>query len=387
MNNNIKNRPVKTGRYSSVHLYYVLLAVVLIALLQPKGGTWAYLLNVRWLYIFLISFGITNLLTPLSIKLGHKFKLLDYPEERKVHKHPVPRIGGLAIYIALVITISRNLQFSKELTGLMIGCTLIFLVSFIDDIRKLSTTVRMIVQIIAALIAVKMGVVITFIPHGWPLETLIEAVITIVWFIGITNAVNFLDGIDGLVTSFGIFCSLIFFLIAWPTEQKFLAYMNISLIGSCAGFLPYNWSKAKIFLGDSGSTLIGFLLAGMAVMGGWAENNSLVALSTPLLILAVPIFDMTYITISRIKNGHVKTLKQWLDYVGKDHLHHRLIKIGLSVPWTVGFIILVNLCFGLASLTIRESGSKGSIILLIQSLSILSIVVVLMIVGREPTDD
>ncbi|MDI6642013.1 MAG: MraY family glycosyltransferase [Elusimicrobiota bacterium] len=365
--------------------YFVLLLIVIVFLLQPKGGTWAYLLNVRWLYVFLVAFCISNFLTPVCIKLGYRFNLLDYPSERKTHKEPTPRIGGIAIYLAFIICIVRNLQFSKELSGLVIASSMIFFLSLIDDFHPLSATLRIIVQVAAALLAVKSGLTITFLPVGFPGEYFFEALITIIWFIGITNAVNFLDGIDGLVTSFGILCSLLFFLIALPTQQKFLVYLCIALIGACVGFIPYNWHRAKIFLGDSGSTFIGFLLGGFAVFGSWAEHNPIVALSTPLLILSIPIFDMIYTTISRIRNRRVKTVKEWLEYTARDHFHHRLMKLGLSVPKSVGFIILVNSCLGLGALIIRDVGTKGSILLLLQATGIFAIIVVLMILGREIT--
>ncbi|MFN3967178.1 MAG: glycosyltransferase family 4 protein, partial [Endomicrobiia bacterium] len=363
--------------------YYILLTIILIALIQPKGGTWAYLLSIRWLYVFLLGFILSNLITPICINVSYKLGFLDYPDERKMHTVPIPRIGGVAVFIAFIITLLRNLQFSKQLTGLLIASTIIFILGFIDDIKPLSATIRIIFQIVSAIIVISTGVRITFIPVGWPLENFLEIIITVVWFIGIANAVNFLDGIDGLVTSFGILCSLFFFFIALPTEQKFLAWICIALIGACAGFLPYNWHKAKIFLGDSGATFIGFVLAGIAVIGTWAENNPIVALSTPILVLGVPIFDMIYTTISRIRNKKVKTIKQWLEYVGKDHFHHRLMKLGLNVPKSVGFIILVNLCLGLSALIIRGTGTLGSILLLFQACGIFTIVVILMLLGRE----
>jgi len=365
--------------------YYILLLILLIALLQPKGGTWAYLLKIRWLYVFILSFVISNLTTPVFIKISHKFGFLDYPNERKIHKVPIPRIGGIAVFIAFLLTLLRNLQFSKQLIGLLIGSSLIFIIGFIDDIKGLSATFRIIVQIISALIVILTGTKITFIPVGWPLENFLEAIITVFWFVGIANAVNFLDGIDGLVTSFGILCSLLFFFIALPTEQEYLAWICVALAGASFGFLPYNWHQAKIFLGDSGATFIGFILAGIAVIGTWAENNAVVALSTPLLVLGVPIFDMIYTTVSRVKNKRVKTIKEWLEYTGCDHFHHRLMKLGLDVPKSVGFIILVSLCLGLSALIIRSAGAIGSVLLLFQAWGIFTIIVVLMLLGRQKT--
>lgn len=356
-------------------------------LLQPSGGAWGYKYNLRWFYVFILGTAISYLLTPLIIYLGHKFSLLDYPNERKVHKSPVPRIGGIVIYTAFIITIARNLQFSKEIFGLMAGGTIIFVLGLFDDVRPVPAKVRIFFQLLASLIAIAYGVHTTIIPDRYSFHYLADVIISLFWFTGILNAVNFLDGIDGLVTSFGAVCSLLFFIIALQTNQLYLAWMCIALTGACFGFLHYNWNKAKIFLGDSGATLIGFLLAGFAVLGTWTQNNRIVGFSTPLLILSIPIFDMIYTTISRIKNGNVKTFGQWLEYAGKDHFHHRLLKLGLSVRQSVRFIILLNLCLGLGALIIRQTGSQGSFILLLQATIIFVIVVLLMLSGRTITED
>jgi len=369
--------------YKLKKIYLLILVGLVIFFISPKGGTWSYLVNLRWLYVLIFSFIVSNLFTPLCIKIAFKFNFLDIPDERKMHSVPVPRIGGLAIYISVITVIIRNLRFSAELLGLLIGGSLIFMLGFLDDIRGgLSATFRLFIQILSVVIVFLFGLRISFIPHI-PLESFWELLITILWFVGIINAINFLDGIDGLVSSFGIFCSLIFLLISWQTQQNYITYITASLIGSCLGFLPYNWTKAKIFLGDCGATFIGFMLAGISVMGTWAENNPVIALSTPLLILAIPIFDVIYTTISRIKNKSVKNLKQWLEFVGKDHFHHRLLKFGFNIEQTVGFIIFLNLAFGLSALIIRQTGTFGAIILLIQSVVILLIVVILMLAARE----
>ncbi|OGS22763.1 MAG: hypothetical protein A2252_10585 [Elusimicrobia bacterium RIFOXYA2_FULL_39_19] len=363
-------------------LYYSFLALIILLLIQPKGGTWFYANYLRWLYLMLLGFAIANLLTPLCIYLGHKLNILDKPDARKVHDTPVPRIGGIVIYTAFLITVVRNLQFTNEIIGITLGATIIFLLGLRDDIKPVSATARIVFQLLAAITAIYFGVRTDIFPTAMPFHDVFDIILTLLWFIGILNAVNFLDGIDGLVTSFGIVCSSLFFLIALPTEQKYLAWMCITLASVCMGFLPYNWNKAKIFLGDSGSTLIGFLLAGFAVFGTWADNNAAVAFSTPLLILSIPIFDMIYTTISRFRNGSVKNVKEWLEYVGKDHFHHRLLTLGLNVKQSVSFIVLLNLILGLGALLIRSVGSNGSYVLLIQAFGIFSIIVILMLSGR-----
>lgn len=274
-----------------------ILLLLVIYFLSPVGGTWFYIAGIRWIYLILLSSMICYLLVPIAMKLAERLDWLDYPDARKVHKVPIPRIGGLAVSLAFMITIVRNLQFSNEIQGLLYATSLILMISFLDDIFGVEAWIKLVVQIIATLIIISFGYRITVIPNHWPFEREIEIIITILWFVGVTNAINFLDGIDGLVSSFGIFCSGIFLVLSVLTGQKFLGYIVATLIGSCLGFLHYNWNPAKIFLGDSGSTLIGFVLAAVSVVGFWAEKNVIIAASTPLLILGVPIYDIIYTTI------------------------------------------------------------------------------------------
>jgi len=220
-------------------------------------------------------------------------------------------------------------------------------------------------------------------PFGYPISILLS----VVWLVGITNAFNFMDGIDGLASSMGAVCSLLFLGLGWNSSQYSLSFMSAALAGACVGFLGINWRPAKAFLGDSGSTFIGFMLGCLALYGSWATNDPVVAISTPLLVLGIPIFDIIYTTISRIRNGSVANLRQWLEYAGKDHFHHRLMYLGLKVEYTVGFIVLLNICLGLGALTMRRTvSSTGTWLLLAQSVIIFIIVVVLMVLGRESTD-
>lgn len=367
-------------------LYFVVFLLILF-FLSPIGGRWAYLLGVRWIYILILSFLISFFSVPLIIQIAYKFKWLDYPDERKVHTTPLPRVGGVAVTLSLILTLVRNFRFEKEILGLILGAVIIFSISFLDDIYNIKASVRLIAQILASLIIISFGYRITIIPVGWFLEYELEIILTVLWIVGIVNAINFLDGIDGLVTSFGIFCGTIFLLISILTKQHFLGFIISALVGSCLGFLPYNWHKAKIFLGDCGATLIGYVLAVSSVVGTWAVNNPVVAISTPLLVLGVPIYDVVYTTVSRIKNGSVKNFVQWLEFVGKDHIHHRLLNLGFTVPSSVGIVILITLCLGLSAITVRftEIGSIGTIALLLQSVAIFVLISVIMLSGRKKT--
>lgn len=361
----------------------------LLIILLPPGGfsAWTWVEGLRWLYLFLISFFVVIILTPFTASFAYKINAIDYPDKRKIHNEPKPRIGGLAVYLAFMFTILRNHQFSMEIVGVMIAGTIIFMLGFIDDWKGMSAMSRLFWQLIASVIVVSFGLYLSF-PLKLPYGKLISWTLSILWLIGILNAFNFLDGIDGLVSSMGAICSLLFLVLVWNTNQYPVSFLSAALSGACIGFLMFNWHPAKIFLGDCGSTLIGFLLGCLAIYGGWADNNPMVALSTPVLILGIPIFDIIYTTISRIKNGEVRDIRQWLEYTGKDHFHHRLMNLGFSVKNTVGFIILLNLCLGLGSWTMHYTSSTiGTIFLLVQSIIIFIIVVILMLIGRRSMKD
>jgi len=332
-----------------------------------------------------LSFCITYFLVPFVIEIAKKYNLFDYPDERKIHDQPIPRLGGIAVFLGITISLLRNFQFTKEILGLLFGLVIVFFVSLLDDIYSLSAFIRLISQIVASLIVILFGFKITALPVGFPLENLLESIITIIWFVGVINAINFLDGIDGLVTGFGFFCSLIFLFLSLLTGQKHVSYLSAVLVGASLGFLPYNWYKAKIFLGDSGAVVIGYILAAISVIGWWAEKNPVVSLSTPVLILGVPIYDMIYITISRIKNKQVRSFKEWIEYVGKDHIHHRLLNLNFSVPSSVGIILLITFCLGLYTIILRYGifSDVLAIAVLFQASLIFIILSIFMATGRK----
>lgn len=363
---------------------FFLALVGLLAILPPGGfSAWTWTSGQRWLYIFFIAFFCCALAVPLAAMAARRFGAVDSPGPRRVHSFPTPRLGGLAVFLGLSLALLRNQQYSPQLLGIAAGAAVIFALGFADDIRSLSARVRLFWQFAAAAVTAGAGLKLTFaqqLPGG---ETL-SFLLTVIWLVGITNAFNFMDGIDGLAAAMGTVCSLLFLGIAWNSSQYEVAFLSAALAGACSGFLTINWHPARMFLGDGGSTLIGFLLGCLAVYGSWATGNPAVALSTPLLVLGIPVFDLIYTTVSRVKNGQVSTVREWLEYTGRDHFHHRLMKLGLDVKQTVAFILLLNLCLGLGAWTVRHTASTyGTVFLLLQSVMIFSIVVVLMLLGRE----
>jgi len=365
-------------------VFFVVLILLLVYMSLPTSGTWFYLNRVRWLYVLILSFLGTSILTPIAIYIANKNKIYDYPDERKIHSKPIPRLGGLAIYLGFIFAILRNLNFSNELKGVVIGATIIILIGTLDDIKGISARWKFLGQLLATAIIIFYGVRITVFPRGMPGEHLIEIFFTVLGVVGVTNAINFMDGMDGLATGLGVVCGASFLIIAVQTGQRHLSWVTIALVGSCLGFLPYNFKPAKIFLGDAGSTFIGFTLAGIAIMGSWVVTryNPMVATSVPVLILSVCIFDMIYTTVSRIRNGSVRNFREWLEYTGKDHLHHRLNFLGFSERETVFVICAISMILGLSAIVLRNASAFEAILLLVQATMIYIVIVGLMLVAR-----
>jgi UDP-GlcNAc:undecaprenyl-phosphate GlcNAc-1-phosphate transferase len=336
----------------------------------------------RWFFLLLFSFLLTFALTPLVRFLARKLKILDIPDERKIHKKPIPLLGGLAIYISYMATIILNFDFSIELKGVIMGGTIILLVGVIDDVKKLPATLKLISQLLASTTMILCGVKLDFLPNTW-WGNGGEIILTVIWTVGITNAVNFFDGMDGLAAGLTAICSFCFFVVAQITHQSYLGYLTIALAGSCLGFLKFNFKPASIFLGDTGSTFLGFTLAGIAVMGGWAERNPKVALSLPILVLSVFIFDMVYITVARVLSGAVRNFKEWIEYTGKDHLHHRLVSLGFNETQTVLLIYLITACLGIGGIELRAGENLRAYLGFLQSFFMFVIIVILMLAERK----
>lgn len=341
-----------------------------------------YSLELRSFFLFTFAFLMSFLLTPILRFAAIKLKIVDMPDERKIHKKPVPLLGGLAIFISYAVTIILNFSFSIELKGVIIGGTIILFMGIIDDIWGLSAKIRLVGQIVAASILILFRIKLDFLPNVW-WGNWGEILLTVIWVIGITNAANFFDGMDGLLTGVTTICSLSFFVVAQITDQGYLGFLTIALAGSCLGFLRFNFKPASIFLGDSGSTFLGFTLAEIAVMGGWAEKNPKVALSLPILVLSVFIFDMVYITVARFKEGKVRNLKEWIEYTGKDHLHHRLVAFGFNEAQTVLLIYLIAACLGVGAINLRATGDLRIYFEFLQAFFIFILIVILMLAGRK----
>lgn len=356
-----------------------------IALTIPPVRELFQLEGLRWLYIFLFAFLGTGALTPLMVWIGHRWNLVDIPADRKIHVVPTPRLGGIALYAGFIGSLLLNSIVPDWMVAVLVAGSLLLIIGVLDDILELPAWAKLLGQLLAAGIVTASGKVLTLFPPG-PLGETANVLLTILWIVGITNAFNFFDGMDGLATGLAILLAGFMGVIAFETKQPALGWLAIAMIGAGLGFLPYNFRGTKpavIFLGDGGSTFIGFTLACLAVRGNWADSDPIVSFSNPLLIFGVLIYDMIHITVERILTGKVRSLKEWLDYVGKDHLHHRLERALGSRQSSVAMIFLFTICLGLSALALRHASTTEAILLLIQAGLIAAMLTVLEISGRR----
>jgi UDP-GlcNAc:undecaprenyl-phosphate GlcNAc-1-phosphate transferase len=345
----------------------ITLALAAALLLPPVRTVWHSLYGVRWAYILCLSALLSVGLTPLVGRLAASLRILDVPSGRKAHAAPTPLLGGLAVYISFLIALLANSIMDWQMAAILIGGSVLVLVGVLDDARGLPAAVKLLAQLLAVTIVIGSGVSITLFSRSL-IGNLADAALTIIWLLGITNAMNFFDGMDGLAAGLAIITASLLGLFAFLSFQPFLGWFAAALVGSCLGFLPYNFRRsgpALIFLGDAGSTFLGFVLAALAIKGDWAAQN-IIDIAAPLLIFWVFIYDMTYITAARILSGKVRSFHDWIAYVGRDHLHHRLAGLLGSRPKAVLMIYLIAICMGMAAIALVGARPTQAVVLICQ---------------------
>jgi len=322
--------------------------------------------------VFLIAFLIAFSLTPLVKKLAIKLKAIDIPnEKRRVHDHPIPRLGGLAIVIGftvatlLYIAFSVSMEdpvFGTELVGLFLGIIIIEVVGVLDDIYQLRAWHKLICQILAALAVVLFGIKIEgftnpFVDGGYIGLGVLSIPITMVWIIGITNAINFIDGLDGLAAGIASIASLSLLFISVFLGNIETVILTAALAGATLGFLPFNFNPAKIFMGDTGSTFLGFTLGTIAIMG--TIKGYTAAVMAPLIVLGLPIFDTAFAIIRRLLKGQSPMCAD------RGHLHHRLVDAGLTQKQTVLMLYAFSASLGIIGLMLVQSGILKIVLLIV----------------------
>jgi len=334
----------------------------------------------RWLYILVLAFSFSGLTTPICRLLAVNWGLVDNPSGHKIHKEPTPLLGGAAVFLGFFLPLMINGIFSREFGAILLGAMILFVLGVFDDTLNLKAHVKLIVQIVLAVGLTFVGVRIVLVPETALLGSIVNRLLSVIWIVGITNAMNFFDGMDGLAA--GVSAIIAFFLavVAMQMDAPFVGWAAVAMLGACLGFLPYNfrpWKKALIFLGDAGSTTIGFVLASLAIYSDWADFNAVVSIFSPILIFWILIFDMAHITIFRVMRGKTRTFRQWIEYVGHDHLHHRIARVVGGPTQSVLFIYLLTICLGLSALLLRYSTPFAAFLLLCQALIIVILVSVL----------
>lgn len=261
---------------------------------------------------FFAALAISLILTPLIAKFAVRVNFVDSPSGKKVHAKPTPLLGGLAIYFSFITAISFAIEADKTLIASLVGGTVIMVMGIIDDKFKLIPRLKLLAQFIAAIITIIMGVQAAFIKTPF-----LSMIFTCVWIVGMTNAFNLIDNINGLCAGTVAVASFFFGALAFINCNFVVAAASYALMGSALGFLRYNFPKAKIFMGDAGSMFLGFMLASIAVAGGWKTSSVTTSLAIPVLILGYPIFDVIFVTVMRLLEGRPVSIG------GKDHSSHR----------------------------------------------------------------
>ncbi len=329
------------------------------------------------LIAFLVSALVVLWSTPVVKSIGFRSGLVDLPNERKIHQRPVVRVGGVSIFVGTLIALLivwwsggfGILPTVKEweVWGVTLGGLAFFLIGLADDLFNLSPFVRLLMQVVFAGLAWWMGVRIDFlsVPTGGLVDIVswLSLPLTIVWLVGMANAINWIDGLDGLAAGVSGIAAVVMLIVTVFMHQSAAALIAAALAGGALGFLRYNFNPAQIFMGDSGAYFMGFTLAGVGVIG-LVKSTAVTAVLLPYLILAVPILDMSAVIVNRLRKGRSPF------FGDKLHLHHRLLRAGLSQRLSVLFIYSLTLWVG--SLALVFAGIPSGIAFALGATSLLS---------------
>ena len=322
---------------------------------------------------FLLAFITSFVVTPYTMRLAHKIGAIDIPDKRKGHKKPIPRLGGLAIisgfivsiiYLLIVLNIENTIQlngieqYGIKLLGFFIGILILGITCFIDDSKNIPALLKLLAQVLAAIIVVMCGVKIDIIAiplleKNINLSNIVSYIFTIGWIVGITNAINLIDGLDGLSSGISLISCISLLIIFATNGSSILSIILITaLSGGIVGFLPFNFNPAKTFVGDVGSNFLGFSLAVISILGV-AKTYTVLVLIAPLIVLGLPIFDTIFAIFRRIIKG--KSLKA-IFKPDKGHLHHRLMAKGYTQKQAVLILYGLSATLGMFAIILLDSG-------------------------------
>lgn len=321
---------------------------------------------------FLLAFITAFVITPYTIRLAQKVGAVDYPNDRRINKKPMPRLGGLAviagfmvsaIYLIITMSIEKKVNFAEEglnrkLIGCLLGAIILGITCYIDDVKDIKPLVKLAGQVIAAIVVVSSGVLIDnftipFKENNVMLNEVFSFVLTVGWIVGITNAINLIDGLDGLSSGITLISCISLLIIFALNESPLIAIILITaLAGAIVGFLPYNFNPAKTFIGDVGSNFMGFAIAVISILGV-AKTYTAIVIIAPIIVLALPIFDTLWAIVRRIvKTKSIKGVFK----ADKGHLHHRLMAKGYTQKQAVLILYGITATLGMVAIILLDSG-------------------------------
>ena len=307
---------------------------------------------------------VSFLMTPVVKSFAYKVGAIDVPkDDRRMHKEPIPRLGGLAIFFGFMVSILLFVEITPEMRSICLGAVIIVVLGVVDDIMALPAMLKFVIQIAAALIPALSGVVIQAFSNPnifsdnlyWVLGWL-SVPFTVLWIVAITNAVNLIDGLDGLADGVSAISATTVLVIALMASELQVAIVMAALVGACVGFMPYNLNPAKMFMGDTGATFLGYILATMSIQGLF-KFYAVISFAVPFLILGLPIFDTAFAFIRRIAHGQSPM------HADRGHIHHRLIDMGLSQKQAVATLYVISAILGLSAVVLTTGGEQRAMLL------------------------
>ena len=311
---------------------------------------------------------VSFLMTPVVKSFAYKVGAIDVPkDERRMHHKPIPRLGGLAIFAGFMASILLfvDIRLNPQMQSILLGAVIIVVLGVVDDIMALPAKLKFVIQIAAALIPVLNGVSIQalsnpniFSPNAYWVLNWLSVPVTVLWIVGITNAVNLIDGLDGLANGVSAISAATVLVIALITSDAQVAVVMAALVGACVGFLPYNLNPAKMFMGDTGATFLGFILSTMSIQGLF-KFYTIISFAVPFLMLGLPIFDTCFAFIRRIAHGQSPM------HPDRSHVHHRLIDMGFNQKQAVAVLYIISAILGLCAVVLTTSGALKAMMLLL----------------------
>ncbi len=317
------------------------------------------------LLALLTAIAVSFAATPLVKRAAYKVGAIDVPKDnRRMHDHPIPRLGGLAIFLGFMLSVLLFARMERPVRGMLIGAVMIVVLGVMDDIMTLHALPKFLIQLAAAAVAVYYGNVIQYVsnpvftsPDRYVDLGAFAIPVTIIWIAAITNAVNFIDGLDGLAVGVSAISSATLLVTAMLVSEGNVAIIMAALLGACLGFIPYNMNPAKIFMGDSGSTFLGYVLAVVSIQGLF-KLYAIISFAVPFLILGLPIFDICFAVLRRLARGENPM------HADRGHVHHRLIDMGFNQKQAVAISYLMTAILGLAAVVLTTSGALRALFLI-----------------------